>query len=287
MTFARSLLLSIFFLLPSLLIDAQLQPQESFAEIIKQAEIARNANRVTDAIGLYRRAVQLRPSWSDGWLWLGDLLYEQERFPEAQDSFAQYVTLMPAPGPVWAMKALCEFETRDYALSRKDLDIWIQGGLQGSQPLTEVAAFHEALLLTRERHFDQALALLSDRARRRGESPLLVEALGLASLHLPQLPGEYSPELREQVWLAGKAMFYLSVKEFERGQDYSHRLMVEYGQQPEVHYIHGLLLKAQSKSDEAAQEFHEELKVYPQNSQAMQELAQVDHEISTRVKRKR
>jgi tetratricopeptide (TPR) repeat protein len=251
-------------------------PQNNFDEIARQADSARKEGRATEAIGLYRQAVQIHPSWSDGWLWLGDLLYEQERFPEAQNSFAHFVTITPAPGPAWVMKALCEFELRDYAHSSQDLNTWIHGGRQGNEALADVADFHWALLLTREGHFDQALQLLTERAQLRGESPLLIEAMGLASLRMPNVPEDYPPGLREEVWLAGKASFYLAVQEFERGQDYSHRLLVDYDQQPGVHCMHGLLLKAQSKSGEAAQEFHEELQISPENSEAMLALAQID-----------
>ena len=251
-------------------------PQPDFDEIARLADSARIANRVTESIGLYRQAVQLRPSWSDGWMWLGDLLYEQDRFPEAQDSFAHFLAITPAPGPAWAMKALCEFEMRDYAHSSEDFETWMHGGFQGSEALTDVAAFHAAMLLTRERHFDRALTLLTERAQRTRESPLLVEAMGLAALRMPNLPGDYPPGLREEVWLAGKATFYLSIQEFERGRDYSLRSLANYGQQPQVHYIDGLLLKAQTKPDAAAQEFRTELQISPQNSQAMLELAQID-----------
>src|SRR5579872_6390626 len=86
-------------------------PQENFDTTVRRADSARTAHHAVEAIELHRQAVQIRPSWSDGWLWLGDLLYEQERFPEAQDSFAHFVDITRAPGPALAMKALCEFET--------------------------------------------------------------------------------------------------------------------------------------------------------------------------------
>jgi len=284
MTFNRLAILRAFPVLALLSLAAQAAPspllqsppEQSFDQIMQQAESARAANRVSEAIVLYRQAVQLRPSWSDGWMWLGDLLYEQDRFPEAQDSFAHFLAITPAPGPAWAMKALCEFEMRDYSHSLEDFETWMHGGNQGNEALTDVAEFHMALLLTRERYFDRALSLLTERAHRSGETPLLVEAMGLASLQMPNLPGDYPPGLREQVWLAGKAMFYLSKQEFERAQTYSHRLQVDYGQQPQVHYINGLLLKAQSKSDQASQEFQTELQISPRNSQAMLELATID-----------
>ena len=251
-------------------------PQKSFDEIARQADRARFADRMTEAISLYREGVRLRPSWNEGWLWLGNLLYDQDRFPEAQASFTHFLALAPKPGPVWALKGLCEFELRDFAHSLQDLDTWVHGNYHGDNDLTDVAAFHWALLLTRERHFAQALYLLADRAQHKGESPLLVEAMGLASLRLPNLPEDYPPEFRERVWLAGKAAFYTSGHEFDHGQEYARRLLSAYGQQPEVHYFQGTLLKLQRMPAEAAQEFRKELQISPQHASAMLELAQID-----------
>jgi tetratricopeptide (TPR) repeat protein len=251
-------------------------PQKSFDEIARQADSARTADRMTDAIGLYREGVRLRPSWNEGWLWLGNLLYDQDRFPEAQSSFAHFVALAPKPGPAWALKGLCEFEMRDFDRSSRDLQTWVHADFHGSSDITEVAAFHWALLLTRKGQFAQALYVLADRAQRRGESPVLVEAMGLASLRMASLPEDYSPEFRERVWLAGKAAFYVSLHDFARGQEYSHRLLAEYGQQPDVHYFQGTLLKFQLEPAKAAQEFRKELEISPQHVPAMLELAQFE-----------
>lgn len=60
---------------------APLPPQESFDEVAREADSARKADRMTEAIGFYREAVQLRPTWSEGWVWLGNLLYDQDRYP--------------------------------------------------------------------------------------------------------------------------------------------------------------------------------------------------------------
>ncbi|MGA7340586.1 MAG: tetratricopeptide repeat protein [Terracidiphilus sp.] len=270
------LVLSLAALLSSGVSAAASPSQKSFDEIARQADSARNAARMTQAIDLYREGTGLRPSWSEGWLWLGSLLYDQDRFPEAQASFAHFVALAPKPGPAWAMKGLCEFEMRDFDQAGQDLQTWVHADFHGSRDLTEVAAFHWALLLTRQRRFAEALYVLADRARRGGESPLLVEAMGLASLRMPSLPEDYPPEFRERVWLAGKAAFYVSLHDFARGQDYSHRLLAEYGQQPEVHYFQGTLLKFQLQPSAAAQEFRKELEISPHHVPAMLELAQFD-----------
>ncbi|MGP8251156.1 MAG: tetratricopeptide repeat protein [Terracidiphilus sp.] len=251
-------------------------PIRNFDEVVKQAASARNGDRTIEAIGLYREAVGMRPSWDEGWLWLGNLLYDQDRFPEAQDSFAHFVAITPKPGPAWAMKGLCEYETRDFAQAMNDLQTWVSGDFHGSDDLTEVATFHWALLLTRQGEFARALYVLADRAQRRGESPPLVEAMGLASLRMPSLPEDYPPELRERVWLAGKAAFYMSQRDYPRGQEYSQRLLARYGQQPEVHYLQGTLLNFYLKPAEAAQEFRKELQISPEHVPAMLELARID-----------
>jgi tetratricopeptide (TPR) repeat protein len=251
-------------------------PQKSFDEIAKQADSARIADRMTEAIELYREGVRLRPSWNEGWLWLGNLLYDEDRFSEAQASFTRFLALVPKPGPALALKGLCEYEMRDFNRASQDLQTWAHGDFHGSSNLTEVAAFHWALLLTRQHRFDEALYVLADRAQRGGESPVLVEAMGLASLRMPNLPEDYSPELREPVWLAGKAAIYVSLHDFARGQEYSHRLLAGYGQQPNMHFFQGTLLKFQLEPAEAAQEFRKEMDVSPQHVPAMLELAQFD-----------
>src|SRR5207248_2115083 len=50
----------------------------SFDEIARQANDAWNANRLDDAARLYRRAVVLRPSWSEGWGHLAASLYQMK-----------------------------------------------------------------------------------------------------------------------------------------------------------------------------------------------------------------
>lgn len=251
-------------------------PQKSFDEVVKQAASARAGDRAIEAIGLYREAVRMRPTWDEGWLWLGNLLYDQDRFPEAQASFAHFVAIKPKPGPVWAMKGLCEYEMHDFAQAMTDLQTWADGDFHGSDDITEVAAFHWALLLTRKGEFARALFVLTDRAERKGESPPLVEAMGLASLRMQNLPEDYPQELRERVWLAGKATFYTSVHDFARGQEYSHRLLAKYGDQPNVHYLQGTFLNFHLKPAEAAQEFRNELQISPDHVPAMLELARID-----------
>ena len=104
--------------------------------------------------------------------------------------------------------------------------------------------------------------------------------MGLATLHIPSLPEDYPAERREQVWLAGKVMFYATTRDYAQAQTYSTQLLAEYGDQPEVHFLAGSLLNFQIKHKEAAEEFQKELKINPRHISAMLKLAEIDLESS-------
>jgi tetratricopeptide (TPR) repeat protein len=252
--------------------------QKGFDEIANDAEAARAADRLPDAIRLYHEGLNLRPSWQDGWWWLGSLYYEQDRFPESQTALTRFVALAPKTGPAYAFLALSEFETHEYARALEHFRTWALKGSPGTEELIDVASFHWALLLTRESRFVQALYLLTAKAQRRGGSAALTEAMGLASLRMASLPEDYPPQSRELVWQAGKATFYSSLvpHQFERAQDYANKLLLHYDQAPNVHYFRGTLFSFQKKREAAKNEFRQELQVSSQHAPAMMELARLD-----------
>jgi len=251
--------------------------QKSFDEVALGAEAARTADRLQDALRLYRQGVELRPSWQDGWWWLGSLYYEQDRFPEAQAALARFVLAAPKPGPAYAFLALSEYETHDYARSLEHFEKWSLAGSPGTDELLDVASFHWALLLTREGRFVHALYLFAAKAQKRGYSPALAEAMGLASLRMASLPEEYPPERREMVWLAGHAALYAAAQshDFDRADEFARRLLLHYGNQPNVHYFRGTLFDFRKMHESAKREYQEELQISPEHAPAMVELARL------------
>jgi tetratricopeptide (TPR) repeat protein len=220
--------------------------------------------------------VRLRPAWSDGWWWLGSLYYDQDRFSEAQAALRRFVTMAPKPGPAFAFLGLCEYETHEYDRALEHLQKWAAAGSPGTDALIDVASFHWALLLTREGRFLQAFYLLAAKAQKRGYSPALAEAMGLASLRMAALPEEYPPERRELVWLAGEAAFYassLKPRDFDRAMEYARKLLLHYSQEPNVHYFRGTLFYFGKMHDAARQEFQQELLLSPRYAPAMIEIA--------------
>ncbi len=53
-------------------------PAQSFEQISRAAEQARDANRDDDAIRLFRQGLKLNPEWKEGLWYLGTLLYDRE-----------------------------------------------------------------------------------------------------------------------------------------------------------------------------------------------------------------
>ena len=247
---------------------------KAFEALASQAEAARSADRENEAIALYGQALRQRPSWNEGWWWLGSLLYEQDRFSEAQEAFKHFVATAPKRGPGYAFLAFCEYETHRYAQALQHFQAWSKEGAPGTRDLVDVANFHRALLLTREGQFTEALFLLEDILfTKPDESSALTEAMGLASLRMAYLPEDYPPEKRELVWLAGKAAVYSSREYSSKSDEYMHRLLLQYGGEPNVHYLCGNLLTFRRKYPEAEEEYKRELQISPQHVPAMIELA--------------
>jgi tetratricopeptide (TPR) repeat protein len=249
-----------------------------FSHIAKQAEQARTADRANSAIALYQLGIAVNPAWAEGWWWLGSLLYDQDRFPEAETAFRHFVAIASKPGPGYAFLGLCEYETGAYDKALADLREWARSGWPGNPELIDVATFHLALLLTKNGRFVESLYLLATEAGKGKDSPALAEAMGLASLRIANLPEGYPPERREMVWIAGKAALYQSLPspDFLRSNEYAERLLLHYDGEPNVHYFRGTLFQFEGKQEVAKAEFERELSISPQHVPAMIELAKQD-----------
>src|ERR1017187_8758540 len=85
-----------------------------FDRLAKAATGARIENRSEQAIGFYRQALALRATWTEGWWFLGELLYDDNQYAEARDSLRRLIALDRNSGPGFALLSLCEFETKEY-----------------------------------------------------------------------------------------------------------------------------------------------------------------------------
>jgi tetratricopeptide (TPR) repeat protein len=67
---------------------------ENFEDLARRAEAALDKNPA-QAASLYKEALDLRPSWPDGWFYMGGALYRLDRYTEAREAFHKGLDLSP------------------------------------------------------------------------------------------------------------------------------------------------------------------------------------------------
>jgi tetratricopeptide (TPR) repeat protein len=238
----------------------------TFDELAAQAAAARLDNRLPDAIELYRQAVQLNPSWAEGWWFVGALSHVTRQYAGCAAAFDQFVRLDDQRPIAWSLLGLCEFETGAYDQAFDHL----RRGLSGPDLPPEVesgARFHYALLLSRAGFFDRARHELQRFARAGGDQPMLLAALGLNALRQPLLPDEVPAQRVDAVLKAGTAARFWILGEAGKADAGFRELVAQYPALPGVHYLYATYLSDTSQ-EEAAAEFRRELEVNPENADA-------------------
>ncbi len=244
---------------------------QSFDEIEKQANEARDAKRLEEAVTLYREALKLKPSWQEGSWYLGTSLFGLNRFAEARDAFRHVAISQPANGPAWALAGMCEFELKNYTRSLEYLLRAESTGLGGNEELSSLVHLRIALLENREGAFDQAYARLIPIVAT-GTYPEVIEALGLTILRTPLLPSEIPEQDRDLYQRAGEALYDTLTHDKESAARIFEELVTSYPNRPNVHNARGAFL-VDSDPGEAIKEFERELQINPSDGNALFRLA--------------
>ncbi len=247
-------------------------PEPAFEEISRQAESAREAGRLEEAIGLYRKALAQRPQWSEGWWYLATLLYDLDRYPEARDAFSRLTELEPNGGAGFALLGLCEFQTGDHGNALVHLEQGRRKGLGGNQDLSYVSRYHSAILFNRFGHFEAAFQILNGLAMENPESARITEGLGISALRLPHLPSELPEDTKVPVVKAGRAMALYIGHKFEESLKEFDSLLEQFGNLPNVHYAYAVVL-LHNQPDAALEQFKRELEISPSHVEARLQIA--------------
>jgi tetratricopeptide (TPR) repeat protein len=248
------------------------KPGAAFDEISKKALAAKEAGRYDEAIGLFRKALALKPDWLEGRLVLGTLLYDNDRFEEARDEFRRLSQGQPKNGLVLALSGLCEYRLKNYERALTQLLAARSLGIP-SPEIQAAAAYHTAILHNRFEQYESAYEVLREFAVQEKDTPSIIEAFGLSLLRMPFLPGEAPADRREMILMAGRAGFYQAKgRTTEIGRLAFEELVSRYPDAPNVHYAHGgFLLREQP--EEAIEEFKRELRSSPNHYSAMLQIA--------------
>jgi cytochrome c-type biogenesis protein CcmH/NrfG len=83
--------------------------QEGFEDLARRAESSLDSDPA-QAAALFKQALDLRPSWPEGWFYLGGALYRLDRYTEARDAFHKGLDLSPKNGVAWGFLGLAEYE---------------------------------------------------------------------------------------------------------------------------------------------------------------------------------
>lgn len=256
-------------------------PQENaapatFEALAKSATAAREAARTDEALRDYKRALEIRADWAEGWRYLGTLEYDRDRYAEAILAFQKLVQLVPAAGPGWKFLGLCEFETKDYEKSLEHLKKGQALGDADDPEISRVAKFHLALLLIRRGDFDSASTLLASTFGQSQMSAQVKTALGLAILRVPLLPEEVDPSQDALLHAAGETAAIVVQRDTAKSLVESFRtLSKNYPRTPYVHYAYGRALASAARLEEALTEQREELSVSPKSVLPRIEISQL------------
>ena len=244
----------------------------SIDRIAKEADAAREANKIDDAIALYKKGLALKPSWDEGAWYLGTLYYNLDDYAHGRDAFRRLTLLKPDLAVGWAMLGLCEFRTREYPDALPHLSRAIALGVESDQNISDVVHYHYALLLTRNGQYEDAMKTLAMFAQRGLTQPDYIEAEGLAALRKPLLPIELPPGERETVMDVGRALYDASALKTAEAAGEFKVLLEKYPTLPNLHYLYGSFLLF-SDVDQGLAEIKKELETSPNHVPAMVTLA--------------
>jgi tetratricopeptide (TPR) repeat protein len=246
------------------------QNAPEFSALAKRADAARDAGKVDEAVGLYHKALRIKPDWRQGWWSLGSLLYDANRYREGEAAFVPLTKLDPDKSPGWAMAGLCEFEIEHYRDALRNLERADKLGLPAT--LYDVNQYHIILILIRAGQFDAAIEAIAHTASRGAENPKLVQAMGMAALRRAILPAQIAAGDQDLIMALGQAMCDAAASHGKEATAEFESIMANYPSTPQLHYLYGMVL-LQSDSDKALAEFDKELAISPNHTQSLISIA--------------
>jgi tetratricopeptide (TPR) repeat protein len=208
----------------------------------------------------YKRVLQSRPEWKEGWWNLGVLQYGANEFDDARSTLQRVVEFAPDLGIAWSLLGLSEYETRDFADALIHLEKAQSIGIKDDAEVERVSLYHLGLLLVRTGKFDRASELLFTTFGGNTMSEQLKIALGLATLRIGLLPEEIDPSKEALVLAAG-----IVASAGTAALDRFPALLRTYPDAPYGHYAYGLALAKAGRDKEAIRLMREETSVSPES----------------------
>jgi tetratricopeptide (TPR) repeat protein len=214
----------------------------------------------------------MRPSWAEGWFYLGASEYQLKRYREAREALARAGELAPENGAAWAFLGLAEYELSDYPRAMAHILKAERLGLPDNPQFIAAVRIRGATIAMRASDFTAAIEHLHPLALSGDHSPAVIEAFGIAALTMPSLPGEVPAAKKVLVDIAGRAIWALYSQQWKDADALFGQLGAEYAKEPGVHYLRGLYYLERDIAA-ALDEFEAEVVVSPSHVLARVQIA--------------
>ena len=257
-------------------------PASSFSALSTAADAAREAGQLDEATALYRKALAVRPDWTDGWWGLGTILYERDVYRDAARAFGRVVALDPKNGTAHLMLALCEYQVDRDASAMAHIQAAKKLGVQKAGDLPQVLTYHEAMLLLRAGRYERALDVLQPLVAAGVDDESLDFALGLGVLltRPREAPADGSAA-RGIVVRAGRAERFFLSKAFDAAKKEYDSLAGEAPMVPNLRYAYGRCLLGLGDLDGAVAQFLAEIENQPGHVRARMLIASARYRIDS------
>ncbi len=255
---------------------------ENFDSLAKRAAEAKDADRLDEAVALYKKALALRPKWTEGWWSLGTIEYDRNNYQSAAAAFRQVLPLAPKDGTVHAMLGLCEFELGEDDAALKHLAEATRMNVSSNPQLRSVLLYHYGILLLRARKFQNAQTVLGGLCLNSIPGQEALRSLGWSAFRL--LPtaapavGSQGDVIMEHTGHA--ACLAVQKKMDEAGREYA-QLVNAYPDYPNIHYVYGRFLVDANEVPKAIEEFQKEIQRNPKDINSRLEIAAANYKLNS------
>lgn len=216
---------------------------DTFDELARKAERARDANRLAEAMGLYEQALKLKPSWDEGWWYLGSIAYDTDQWARCAAAFERLSALKPDLAAGWTMAGLCQYRLRQLDSALRSMQQAERLGFQENTELARQAKLHLALLLTKKGVFERAIVLLTELTRTDKKTPEIITVAGIAGLRRAWLPSEVPERERDKVLKLGDAMAAAMEQDNKAAIEKFDLAVAQYPAEANVRFRYGAFLR--------------------------------------------
>jgi tetratricopeptide (TPR) repeat protein len=252
----------------------QAAPSAIFEDLSHKAEQARDAKRLDEALTLYKRGLQLKPDWVDGWWNAGNIAYDLDRYKECASDFLRLATLKPDMAPAWTLAGVCQYHLRDYDAALKSLTRVQRLGFQEDLELVRAARLHLALVLTKLGYFEKAIVVLFDLTADQRRTPEIIVAAGIAGLRKRWIPPEVPQSEQDKLFKLGDAIASVMESDHKAATEKFEIALRDYPKEPEIHFRFGAFLVA-NHPERGIEEIKQALELEPDDVPALVALAKV------------